>query len=89
MHLIEATVKDEVGLHARPANKFVRAASQFKSDIQIRRAGDEQAVNAKSIVSVLKLAAVKGTRVVITASGNDEETACEQLKNLLENASPA
>lgn len=87
MFLIDAIIQDEVGLHARPASQFVRTAGRFKSDILVQRVGDEQTFNAKSIVSVLKLAAVKGTHIRISATGQDEMDACVTLKALLESGS--
>ncbi|WMJ84057.1 HPr family phosphocarrier protein [Oscillospiraceae bacterium LTW-04] len=84
MYTIEAVVRDEVGLHARPASKFVKVAARFQSDIKIRKETDESDFNAKSITAVLRMGAVKDTKVVITASGPDEEMACRSLKEQIE-----
>ncbi len=84
MYTIEAVVRDEVGLHARPATKFVKVAAGFQSDIKIRKEADTADFNAKSITAVLRMGAVKDTKVVITASGPDEEAACKSLQELIE-----
>ncbi|NLI54436.1 MAG: HPr family phosphocarrier protein [Clostridiales bacterium] len=84
MFSVNAVVEDEIGLHARPANLFVRSAKKFESDISVQRMGNSASYNAKSILSVLQMAAVKGTNIIITASGCDEVEACLELKKVLE-----
>ncbi len=64
-------IKNKVGLHARPAAVLVQAANKFKSEIKLEKDGNE--VSAKSILGVLSLGAEKGTVVVVTANGVDEE----------------
>ncbi len=76
----EVTVVNSLGLHARPAVMLVKTASQFASTIKLRK--DDIEVNAKSIMGVLILAAEKGSRVVITADGPDEEAAVEAIAKL-------
>lgn len=79
------TVKHKVGLHARPAAKFVKAAKQFESDIQITnttRGGDQ--VSAKSLVSLVKIAVACGHQVHITADGADEDQAIAELTEFIE-----
>ena len=77
-----ATVTNRLGLHARPAMAFVDAASAFKSAITVKNNSD--AVDAKSIMQVMMLAATKGTTLTITAEGDDAEQACAELKKLIE-----
>lgn len=85
MITFEATIMNEVGLHARPAAQFVQQAAKFSSDIQISKLGDEPKwVNAKSILSVLTLAVGKGQQVVIQVSGEDETAAADSLRQLIE-----
>lgn len=84
MALIERRVRivNELGLHARPAAEFVKLASKFKSEIQVRR--DDMTVNGKSIMGVMTLAAEQGSELVITANGVDAEEAVNALVALVE-----
>lgn len=75
----KVTLTKELGLHARPASKFVREAIKFKSDISIIK-GDKT-YNGKSIMSVLSMGASQGDELTIVASGEDET---EAIKRLLE-----
>ncbi len=76
-------IVNKLGLHARAAIKLVRLASQFKSDIQVKRKQNE--VNAKSIMGVMLLAASKGNEIELIVDGVDEVTALAQLKDLINN----
>lgn len=84
MALIERRVRivNELGLHARPAAEFVKLASKFESEIQVRR--DDMTVNGKSIMGVMTLAAEQGSELVITANGVDAEEAVNALVALVE-----
>ena len=77
----EITVLNEVGLHARPATFFIQKANEFKSFITIAK--DERKVNAKSLLGVLSLGIVKGTKIVLTAEGADENEAIDELEALI------
>jgi phosphocarrier protein len=77
----EITIINKLGLHARAAAKFVNLASGFDSEITLSR--DGQQVNGKSIMGVMMLAAAKGTRLELCADGGDEESALEQLQQLV------
>ena len=77
----EITIVNKLGLHARAAAKLVTLASSFEADIQLLR-GDRE-VNCKSIMSVMMLAAGKGTRLQIRACGADAELALERLESLV------
>ncbi len=77
-------VKNEVGLHARPASVFVQTASKFQSRILVRNMNSQRpAVNAKSILQVLTLGVDQNTPVEITAEGEDEERAVAALEELI------
>ncbi len=78
----EFTVKSELGLHARPAGRFVALAGQFRSEVFVARGEDW--VNGKSVLSLLSLAAARGTRVIVRAEGEDAEEAVAALGRLLE-----
>ena len=78
---LEAIIINNLGLHARAAAKFVALASGFESDIKVSK--DEQTVNAKSIMGVIMLAAAKGTSLLLTIDGKDEELAAKKLNDLI------
>ena len=76
-------VKNETGLHARPASLFVQKAAKYKSTIKVKKDGKE--ANAKSIISVLSLGASFGSEITIIADGPDAEEAVSGLVELLDN----
>ncbi len=75
-------IKNEIGLHARPATLFVNVADKYESNVRLIKDGME--VNGKSILSLLALAAEKGSEVILIVEGKDEEKAFEELKAVLE-----
>ena len=77
----EVTIINKLGLHARAAAKLVTLASGFEADVRIRR--DDREVDAKSIMGVMMLAAGKGTRLEVIATGPDAEVASERLQALV------
>ena len=83
MYAKEITVKNEVGLHARPASYFIQKANEFKSGIWVEK--EERRVNAKSLLGVLSLGIVKGTTITVIADGSDETEAVEALVDLINN----
>ena len=83
MYTREITVKNEVGLHARPATYFIQTANEYKSGIWVEK--EERRVNAKSLLGVLSLGIMKGTAVTLIADGSDEKEAVDALADLIEN----
>lgn len=77
----DVAVKNQVGLHARPATFFIQKANEFKASIWVEK--EERKVNAKSLLGVLSLGITKGTTINIIADGPDEETAIESLTQLI------
>ena len=77
----EVVVNNQVGLHARPATFFIQKANEFKSGIWVEK--DERRVNAKSLLGVLSLGIVKGTKISLIADGTDEEEAVYALMELI------
>ena len=73
------TVVNRLGLHARAAARLVRTAGAFKSSIRLERADGGGAADAKSILSVLVLAASRGTQLRVVAEGADEGEALEAV----------
>ena len=76
-------IQNELGLHARAAAQFVKIASRFSAEIQVKK--DSREVNGKSIMGILMLAAAKGSQIQITISGEDAPEALLALQNLIEN----
>lgn len=75
------TIKNEQGLHARPAAVFVQIANKYESDIIVKKGTQE--VNGKSIMGLLTLAAEKGAKLSIRANGNDAKEAIEELEKII------
>jgi phosphocarrier protein HPr len=75
-------VTNKLGLHARPAAMLVQNASKFKSEIRLKK--EDVEANAKSILSVMMLAAEVGSFVTVKAQGEDEEQAVETIAKLFE-----
>ena len=78
----DIAIKNQVGLHARPATFFIQKANEFKSSIWVEK--DERRVNAKSLLGVLSLGIVKGTTITLIADGSDQEEAIETLSKLID-----
>ncbi|MBC7899483.1 MAG: HPr family phosphocarrier protein [Saprospiraceae bacterium] len=80
----EGTVRiiNPLGLHARAAAQLVRLADGFNSQIIIRRSDNNASANAKSILSVLTLAASIGTILILSVEGVDEENAFAAIDNI-------
>jgi len=76
------TIVNKLGLHARAAAKLVKLASQFESNVHVKR--QQREVNGKSIMGVMLLAAAKGTEVELIVEGADETTAMTQLRDLIQ-----
>jgi phosphotransferase system enzyme I (PtsI) len=75
-------VTSRLGLHARAAANLVRVASQFKSSLTLQRLDGTAEADAKSILSILTLAASRGTDLRIIASGEDEQEALDAIIGL-------
>ena len=82
---IQLTIKNQMGLHARPAAKFVTTASHFQSDITLRNVtANSQSVNAKSINQVVTSSIRQGDEIAIAATGTDATEALAALQQLVE-----
>ena len=79
----QLTIVNPLGLHARPAAKLVDCAARFTSEIRLTH--QEQTIDAKSIMSVLMLAAPCGAVLEVTVNGDDEQAALETLETLFSN----
>ena len=75
-------VPNKQGIHARPAEMFVRRAQQFQSKIEIVR--DDYRIEAKSIMNLLTLGAAQGTQLILEAEGSDAQEAVDALAEVIE-----
>ncbi len=84
MRTVQITIVNRLGLHARPAAKFVTLASKFESEVTLIQAQKQQEVNGKSIMGVMMLAAAQGTVIDLIVAGRDEDLAVEKLVELVQ-----
>ena len=78
----DVTIKNRVGLHARPATFFIQKANSYKSSIWVEK--EDCRVNAKSLLGVLSLGITKGTTITLIADGVDESSAVDGLIALVD-----
>lgn len=83
----EFAVGSELGLHARPAGRFASTAARFECEISVGRGGEW--VDARSVLSLLSLAAGPGTKLRLRAVGADAHEAVRALGELLESPTEA
>ena len=76
------TIRNELGLHARPAGEFVALAGTFECEISVSRGGEW--VDGRSVLSLLSLAASNGTQLMVRAIGSDALDAVTALGVVLE-----
>ncbi len=82
MKELKIVVKNETGLHSRPADLFVRTAKLYKSKISVKKG--EKIADAKNILRVILLNVSQNDEITITAEGEDEDIAIEDLKRLID-----
>ena len=82
MPAIRLTIRNKVGLHARPAALFVQTATKFQCEIRVKN--QDKLVNAKSILSVLSMGVKAGEEIIIDAEGTDADLALQTLQGLAE-----
>ncbi len=78
----EVNVKNPTGLHARPANVFVKTAAQFPCKVDFKKG--KRSFNGKSIVSVLSACVTCGTSITIVCDGEQEEDALKAIVEAVE-----
>ena len=75
-------VENRLGLHARAAAKLVQLVSGFQSEVYLSREGHDEAIDSRSILGILMLAASRGTRLVLSIHGPDEAEAGDAIRLL-------
>jgi phosphocarrier protein HPr len=85
--MLESKIKiiNQLGLHARAAAQLVRLAGKFKSKITLMRTDNKVMADAKSILSVLTLAAARGTELELKVEGEDEDEAARAIQEIIKN----
>ena len=79
---ITATIRNERGLHARAAAKFVKLAGSFDAEVTVSKGG--QAVSGLSIMGLMMLAASQGSNIHLSASGLEADAALQALCDMIE-----
>ena len=77
------TIKDEMGIHARPAGMLAKEAKKYESKITITK--DGKSADVSRLMAVMSMAVKCGQTVTVAAEGADEETACAGMKEFFEN----
>lgn len=83
MPAVDIEIINKLGLHARAASKLVALSARFPCEIKISKA--DKSVDGKSIMSVMMLAAAKGTQLQISTNGEDENAALAAIVQLINN----
>lgn len=81
MKTFSYTIKDPVGIHARPAGMLAKKAKEFQSEITLQKG--EKSANATRLMAVMGLCVKCGDTVTLTVEGSDEEIAAEALERFL------
>ena len=83
--MIESSLEiiNKLGLHARASAKLVSCAARFESRIEIEFGG--QVADAKSIMSIMMLAASQGSEIILRIDGADEQAAMDSVSALINN----
>ena len=82
MKTLTYTVKDELGIHARPAGMLVKEVKNFQSKVMLEK--DGKTVDASRLMAVMSMGVKQGQTVTITVEGEDEDAAYEAVKAFFE-----
>ena len=76
-------ILNQYGIHARPASLFVKIASRYDADIEVKK--DDNKVSGKSIMGMMTLEASRGSTLRVTVDGPDAEEMLDDLQSLIDN----
>ncbi len=82
MKTFNYTIKDEVGIHARPAGQLAKLAKEFSSTVTIEK--DGKSVNATKLMMLMGMNIKCGDTITVTVEGDDEAAAADKVKAFLE-----
>lgn len=74
-------IKNKLGLHARPAALFVQLTNKFKAQVKVAKNNEE--VNGKSIMGLMMLAAEQGSKINVTAQGEDAKELLDKIEEMI------
>jgi phosphocarrier protein len=77
------TIKDPLGIHARPAGLFVKKLTEFKSGVTIERADNGASCDGKKLLALMKLKIKQNDSIILKAEGEDEDAAIESARSFL------
>ena len=83
MKIFEYTIKDELGIHARPAGLLVKEAKKFESECTITKEGKTKKLT--QLMMLMSLGVKQGDTVTVSVDGADEDAAVAALKEFFEN----
>ena len=81
MKTFNYTIKDEIGIHARPAGLLAKTAKGFESEVTVEKGG--KSVNASRLMALMGLGVKCGDTITVTVSGVDEEAAAKAIEEFL------
>ena len=84
MTTFDYTVKDELGIHARPAGILVKKLSGVKSNVTIEVKEKGKSADAKRLMAVMKMAVKQGDVVTVSIEGEDEDSVFEDIREFFE-----
>lgn len=82
MKTFDYTIKDELGIHARPAGMLAKTAKSLDSEITVTKG--EKTVGATKLMALMGLGVKCGDTITVTANGGNEEAALEAIRSFLE-----
>lgn len=82
MTTFDFVVKDELGIHARPAGMLAKEAKKFQSIIKVKKG--EKVVKAAQLLALMGLGVKKDDQVTVIVEGPDEELACADMQKFFE-----
>ncbi len=74
-------IRNKLGLHAKAAGMFVKTTNKYSAAFTVKK--DDVEVNGKSIMGLMMLAAAKGSRIIVRASGDDATEALVEIRELI------
>lgn len=83
MKTFKYVIKDELGIHARPAGLLAKEAKQYESTITIAKG--EKTASASQLMKLMSLGVKQGDEIEVTVEGSDEEVACAAMETFLQN----
>lgn len=76
-------IKDELGMHVRPAGLLAKAVKNYKSEVTVNY--DGKSANGKGLVALMGLGVKSGDEVIVNVSGEDEEACAKEIEEFFKN----